>query len=426
MREPLIKKYRWGVFAFCFILVIWRAFNVTTSNGNGRDNVYGDSFSDKNVLSAVKFYNDYGFDTTCWLPVQQYDGKGDSAWIAYSHYPPLPDILAGIYSKILGTTRETPLRLVAFIWGILLFFIIYNVLDFLLKDKTQAFIGGTLLVLSNYYLAWADNLHKHTLEELAKWVYLYCIYRYYNEEENKNKWLVWMCVIFLFAVNVSFEPPVYLAIVSIGFSLLYQRKIFTKTTILPGISAVTGFMLHMWQNAAYFGSWQTAFDDMKAAFLLRTAGQETEGITVNEIGDKSFNLLDIFFEWFNRIERFYLIPGWAILILGTWGIWHMYQNRRKLFYITLTLFIATIAWSFVMMHHAYVHLFTSRQWGIFLAVVCGYTLPLYYEQVRKAIAERNSPLIVMHSLFVLYIAAMAISQQVYAMWLKNGFLFGYL
>jgi hypothetical protein len=334
--------------------------------------------------------------------------------------------LAGMYGKILNTTNESILRIFALLWAICLFFLIYKVLETLLKDKKQAFIGGSILVLSNYFLAWGDNLHKHTLEELAKWLYIYCIYRYFNDEEPKKIWVLWMCLIFLFAVNISFEPPVYLAVVSIGFSLLYRRNIFTPATIFPGIAAVVGFMLHMWQNVLHFGSWAIAYDDMKAAFLLRTTGQETEGITVNEIGDKGFNLFDLMFEWFNRMERFYLIPGWAMLLLGAWGMWHMYKNRRKLFYITLILLLASISWSFVMMHHAYVHLFTSRQWAIWYGLICAYTLPLYYQEVKTAFEERKTGLMISHTIFILYIIGMALSQQVWALYIQKGFAFGLL
>ncbi|MGV3598567.1 MAG: hypothetical protein ACO1PI_11930 [Bacteroidota bacterium] len=426
MQESTINKYRWFIFAFCFALIAWRAFNVTTDNGNGRDNVYGDSYSDKNVLSAARYYYDYGFNGTYWLPTQQYEGKGDTSFNVYTHYPPLPDILAGIYSKVLNSTSEPVLRLFPILWAMVFFFVIYQVLEAIIKDKTQAFIGGSILVLSNYFITWADNLHKHTLEELLKWLYVYCIYKYFNKNERENKWIAWMCIIFLLAINVSFEPPTYLAVVSIGFSLLYSRKLFTKVTVLPGIAAVTGFMLHMWQNAAYWGSWTIAYEDMMAAFKLRTTGEETAGFTVSEIGNKDFSLLDIAFEWFNRMERFYLIPGWAILLLGAWGMWHMYKHQRQLFFIALILLLASISWSFAMSHHAYVHMFTSRQWGIWIGLICAYTLPLYYGEVKKAFAGKQYPQITFHTLFILYIAAMAVSQQVYGLYLKNGFAFGYL
>ena len=71
--------------------------------------------------------------------------------------------------------------------GMIWFFLIFKILETLLPDKKQALIGGAILVLSNYFIAWADNLHKHTLEELLKWLYVYCIYRYYNDAESNKK-----------------------------------------------------------------------------------------------------------------------------------------------------------------------------------------------------------------------------------------------
>ncbi|HYG16258.1 MAG TPA: glycosyltransferase family 39 protein, partial [Bacteroidia bacterium] len=249
-QPQLLNKYKWAIFIFCFLLIGWRTFTITTTNGKGRDNVYGDSYSDINTLSAVRYFHENGFTKSAWLPIHLYDGPGDTTWGAYTHYPALPDILAGFYSKILDTTHEPALRIFPILLSMLWFLLIYKVLETLLGDKKQAFIGGTVIVLSNYFIAWADNLHKHALEEILKWLYVYCIYRYFNSE-RQFKWLALMCIVFVLAINVSFEPATFLAVVSIGFSLLYQRKLFTAATILPGIAAVVGFGLHMWQNAVY-------------------------------------------------------------------------------------------------------------------------------------------------------------------------------
>ena len=426
MKWEQLNTYRWYIFIFCFALIAWRAFTITTTNGNGRDNVYGDSYSDINTLSAARYFHDSGFLKTYGLPMHQYSGAGDTSTNVYTHYPALPDILAGVYATVLDTTKEPLLRIFPILLSMLWFFLIYRVLDTLLKDKTQAFIGGSILVLSNYFIAWGDNLHKHALEEFFKWLYVYCIYRYFTVEERKNLWLLAMCIVFMLAVNVSFEPATFLAVISIGFSLIYKRKLFTAATILPGIAAVAGFLLHFWQDIAYWGSFDLAFEDMKAAFVLRTTGEETQGFTVSEIGDQSFGLHQLAFEWFNRIERYFLIPGWAFLPLGAWGMRNMYINQRKLFYITLTLLIASLSWSFAMMHHAYVHMFTSRQWGILIGVVCAYTLPLYFVEVKKAFATKKYLHITFHLLFILYVAAMALSQQVYALYLQHGFAYGLL
>lgn len=425
MKEQQLRNIRWGIFIFCFVLMAWRTFTITTTNG-GRDNVYGDSYSDINTLSAVRYFYDEGFGKTYLLPMHQYEGKGDTSIGAYTHYPALPDIMAGIYAHVLNTTKEPLLRIFPMLLSMLWFFLIYRVLDTLLKDKQKAFVGGSIIVLSNYFIAWGDNLHKHALEEFFKWIYVYCIYRYFTVEEKKNLWLAAMCVTFMLAINTSFEPATYLAVISIGFSLTFKRKLFTPATILPGIAAIVGFGLHMWQNAAYLGSWELAYEDMRAAFLLRTTGEETQGFTVSEIGDKDFGIQDLLFEWFNRIERFYLIPGWAFLLLLVGGIRHMFQNNRRLFYITLTILIATLSWSFAMTHHAYVHLFTSRQWGILVGLVCAYTLPIYWDMVKEAFSEKKYPAIAFHTLFLLYIAAMAISQQVYGLYIKHGFAYGIL
>ena len=422
MKEQQLKNIKWAIFIFCFVLMAWRAFTISIDSG-GRDNVYGDSYSDYNTLSATRYFYDSGFVKSHLLPVHQYDYSGDTTIGAYTHYPALPDILAGVYAHILHTTKEPLLRIFPILLSMLWFFVIYRVLETLLKDKQQAFIGGSIIVLSNYFIAWGDNLHKHALEEFFKWLYLYCIYKYFTVSNKKNKWLVAMCVLFILAINTSFEPATYLAVISIGFSLIYKKKVFTAATILPGLAAITGFGLHMLQNVAHYGSLDLAIKDMQDAFLHRTATEVNEGHLAQPITDTSFGILDLAFEWFNRIERFFLIPGWAFILFLGISLKHSFANNRNLFYIIITVFIASLSWSFAMMNHAYVHLFTSRQWGILIGLVCAYSFPIYFVWVKTAFKQKKYPAIVFHTLFILYIAAMLVSQQVYALYIKYGFFY---
>ena len=69
---------------------------------------------------------------------------------------------------------------------------------------------------------------------------------------------------------------------------------------------------------------------MKDAFLFRTAGTET----AQNIAESAFgpaNYWQIPFSWFNRMERFYMFPGWAVLILAFWVMKELRATNKKLY-----------------------------------------------------------------------------------------------
>jgi hypothetical protein len=410
------------VFVFAYFLIVWRIFFVPLYNSEGgRNFIRGDEYSEKNTHSALRYFYEYGFSGTKWLPVFNYDDFKKGAKLdVYTHYPALPDILAGVYAKVLNTTEPQWIRLFPLLISVGWFFLIFQMLKSMLPDKKAAFLSACILVLSNYFLAWADNLHKHMYEELLKWLFVYGLFLYY-ENGRKNKWLLaGLALVYIIAANISMEPILFLAVVVIGFSVIYTRRLFTPETIALGLASVVGFGLHFWQNILYFGSFQAALNDMTNAAVMRTVGnadktnelQRTLGIT---------DFLQIPFKWLNRLERYFLIPGWALLVLGYLGMRKMKAENIRTFQVAIVLLIAGIIWSLAMSQHFMVHIFTTRNIGLFYGCIVGYGVVAYLPLVKKAWLEKNRLQQTFHVLFIGYIFVMAASQQIWDIYIKYGF-----
>ena len=59
------KKYIYILFAICFSVLVYRAFNVSVyDSGRARNQIYGDGYSDINTISSAKFFLDSGFTQT--------------------------------------------------------------------------------------------------------------------------------------------------------------------------------------------------------------------------------------------------------------------------------------------------------------------------------------------------------------------------
>ncbi|MFN4082086.1 MAG: hypothetical protein ACK4K9_00480 [Bacteroidia bacterium] len=414
-----------AIFIFCFTCIGFRAVNVSIyDNSRARNGILGDGFSDVNVISSAKYFLDNGFSKTYWLPVHDYYPKSDVKPAVYTHYPALPNILAGLYARLFNSVNEPTLRIVPVLLAMLFFFIIYIVLNTILKDQQQALIGSAVLWLGNYFINYADNLHQHLYGEMLKWVFFYVLYQYHTKGSKSNVLLLVLVFIMILEVNISFEQPVFLGILTVGFSIIYQKNIFTKTSILCVLAVAFGFLLHLFQNALYFGNWVDAIDDFVKAYTFRATGSEVEGY-VKETDFTFADLWKIPFEWFNRMERFYLLPGWGLLAILLLSIYSL-NRKPELKKILIAVFVASISWSLLMAQHAYVHGFTNKHFSIFVGLAAGFSIPEWIKKIKKDFSNGKPVMKLFHIILLLYISVMFLSQQVYEVWLKFSILYPHL
>lgn len=420
-----LKNIRWAIFILVFTIVGLRAVNITVFNyERARNGVYGDGFSDKNTLSSAHYFLDSGFTKTSFLPMHDYF-PGDTSYYMtiYTHYPPLPNILAGVYAIVFQTKNELALRMVPILLAMFFFFFIFYVLNQLIKDEKNAMIGAACLWLANYFICYADNLHQHLYGELLKWLYVYGLYLYHEQGRNRNGLWALLLLIMVLEVNISFEQPVYLGIATLGFSWIYQKRVFSFTTITAAFMVFFGFALHMVQNAIYFNSMQLAIEDMSRALTFRVTGADTVGY-INTFHKYTWrDFWEIPFDWFNRMERYYVFPGWAMLVMFYLTKDQFKKDYPKLYQINWALFFASISWGLVMSQHAYFHGFTNKHFSIWYAITAGICLPIYWNKVRLAFASKLWLAKVGHGLLIAYAIGMFFTQQVWEVWLKFGILF---
>ncbi len=410
---------------FAYGLVVFRASTISGINsGSGRNSIFGDAFSDNNTNSAARFFKEYGFLKTYLLPVHNYDGvrKGEKP-LVYTHYPAVPDILAGVYATVLHSTDERVLRIFPVLLSLLLLVLIFKTLKKLIPDE-KFMIGVIALILSNYFIAWADNLHKHLYESLIEWAYFFVLLKHHENNCRKTGYLILLCLLMLLGVNISFETPVFIGSLTLGFAIFLQRKIFTKETLILGIMLLLGFSLHFWQNAEYFGSARAAFEDLKKTFVTRTTG-----IDMGDGVERKFGIADL---WqvpvysLNRMERYFVLPGWLMVFWSFFSLPKLKREAPQTFKIVLALFLASISWFVVMSQHAVIHPFTVRHVGPLYAVCICYFLPDFLASFKRHRQEKKHWRTLMDVLVIIYGAGMFLTQSVLDLYLRNGFLYPHL
>jgi hypothetical protein len=415
------KTYLITIFCVVYSVIIVRSITVSVyDSGRARNQIYGDGYSDINAISAAHYFLDSGFTKSALLPVHNYYPKEEGKTPgAYTHYPALPDVLAGVYATLFQTASEPWLRIIPVLLSILFFLFIYKVLFEVLKNPHQAFVGGTAMVISNYFICWADNLHQHLYGEALKWLYFLLLYRHHESGARKVTFIP-LLFIMMIQVNISFEQPVYLGILTLGFSIWYKRNPLTFETITGAGAVLFGFGLHVFQNAIYFNSMHLAIEDLKHAFLFRTTGTALAG----QQAEASFTMSEIWsipFNWVNRIERFFILPGWFMIALFLITYRKVKIAHPKVITLFLVLFFASISWALVMPQHGFIHSFTAKHFSILYAFMAAILLPLIPECLTTMKAK-GTAYYVGFILLLGYGGVMFITQQLWPVYLQFGWL----
>jgi hypothetical protein len=298
-------------------------------------------------------------------------------------------------------------------------------LSALIPDGGSAFVSWLLLVMSCYFICWADDLHQHLYTELLKWLYIFILFRYLTTSPK-----IWMlaslCGIYFIQSWLTFEAIPFLAIITLGFFFIFSKKILSPVCLLLLFMPVMAVGLHLFQNYLYFGTWDAVFSDMKNAFLKRTAGTGEWG---NELGRQvqAFDFIKMWTSelWF-RMGRMFAIPGIPFFGLAIYALVRLYREYRMHFKMAVIFLVAGVAWIFVMPQHAFIHTFTVKHLAVFIGFVSGFGLVKYRSLVKMHFKEGAWYWKVFHVLIITYTLYGVACNQVYYVYLKFGFAYPFL
>jgi len=411
----------WGIFIFCLSLIFVRYKISISDEGYGKAWYFGDAFSSNNVKSAAKYYNEKGFSTNEYLPTYNYQDTIIGNELLYTHYPPLAEWIGGLTTKITGSFSEYVLSLLPTLLSILLFFLIYKVIDDITGYPTESFIAASCLVLSNYYLGWASDFHQHVYIEMGRWLFVWIWWKYLKGTTSKLAipllMLIYACICF-----VSFEAYVYIAIIAVGFAWVMTKKIIRWEIIALLLVPILMFSLRMYINYNHFHDWAITIEDFKHAYATRTGITES----YSELGRK-MTLYDylIFLPQtrFIRLGHFYLFPSAVVIALCILGLIKIKALNKTLYQLCLTVYFASISWTILMAQHALIHIFTLRHLAIFVALTMGFGLMAYREKLIFDFQKKNKTMFILHVLMISYSIIYFGINTFYFLYLKYGFLY---
>jgi hypothetical protein len=419
------------VLVFSFTLVAVRSAYVTSTDNIGRNFIRGDGESDTNALSSARFFHDHGFLETFLRPVHNYDEtQNGMPPKIYTHYPAAPELWQGLVSQILDTKAEVHLRWVSILLSILTVFLIYRNLKIFSQSAEELNLSLTLALLSGYFICFADNLQEHLHYMNIQFTTTLLFWSHYELKKQKILWAIGpaLCI---WISNVSPEATVFFAAVCVGSSIIFEkgvRKIISPLNIYLGAWSVLGLILHVYLNSKALGSLELAIADMTQAIDVRSGqavgqisghlqGQLSEHIPSGAKGITGWYWLTKPFTQINRIERYFLVPGFAMLIFGYWK-WQSLRNSDKLNHaeFLIVILVSGYAWNLVMPQHALVHHFTARHLGVFHILVAGAGILTLRKILVSSYRQKKWPALAASLLLAVYISTMGLTQIVIPIW----------
>lgn len=405
------------IFAYAVIFFRWHAISIH-DEGYGRSWYYGDGFSGRNVESAAKFYLDSGFVRNYSLPTYYYTDTIQNNNSVYTHYPPMSEWIGGVFASITGHWEGKYIALLPILLSFLLVIVIYKFLSEILNDDKASFISGSLLILSLYFIGYVDDIHQHLYVELSKWSFVYLWWRYLKFNTSHVYILVLWCLYFIMCM-LSFEPYIYIAILTLGFSVVLQKKWLSWQMVVIASAPIIAFGLRLYLNTLHLGSFEAMLADMKGAFINRTGGDSNW----SELGH-AMTLNDYLFllpkTRFNRLGHFYILPTITLIYVGFLGLKSIYSKNKELFRLSMVIYVACISWIFVMPQHALIHVFTLKHMAILMGIIIGVGILQYLEILKKHFAEKKYSFLLAHSVFISYSIVYVAINTVYLLYLKFG------
>ena len=236
---------------------------------------HGDEYQDGIIMiSGINFVR-FGFIKTCFLPL--FDLQQDSPHDLYTHYPPLPFIMNGVFRGLFHTDSLVLFRLISLCLsfaGILFwFFFVRRISD----SSRLAFLCTLLYMTNTYFIYGMDSLSEFMYADffLAAILFVFAMAAH-APAQRRGRWHAALWLLMFVESYITFEYAVYLTL----FFILYRYLIKSpkrypswKSIIVFSCAPVAGFVLHLLQNAWYFGGINSAIGDLLGSAAYRMGGK---------------------------------------------------------------------------------------------------------------------------------------------------------
>ncbi|KPK97822.1 MAG: hypothetical protein AMJ95_07085 [Omnitrophica WOR_2 bacterium SM23_72] len=384
-------KSRFALFILSAVFIVLAFFRLQFP-----DLDHGDEYSDANILSAGENFVRFGFLKCKFLPMFEVNAK--EVRNLYTHVPPLPDILNGLQRLLFRTDSLPFFRMVAVCVAFLNLFFWYVFIKDFSARVLVAFLAGLFYLTNSMFLYGIDALHQPSYAN-ALLPAIFFTYFQLLKAQGRRPFLYFLVWFLYFIMSLlTYEFVIYLALFFIVFPFLLknERKMYIPKLYIfvLMLAPLCGFLLHLLQNAWYFGSLGGALTDLRRAAFERIAHSK----------DMVSRHLTLSLWWQLALMRHFSLAfmfNFFILFTFLFISYFFYRNvsqeskdmLRPLMRLCLLFVICGISWYVVFPSHSVAHAFVNFLGRLLVpAASLAFTLFVYILYILAKEKYSRSPL----------------------------------
>jgi hypothetical protein len=339
---------------------------------------YGDGYSEQNAIWGAKAYEKLGILSNAGLPDHCLFPSNSQNSCVYTHYPPGPEYLVLMSSRLVNSFDFNSLRIPALILNLMLLSL---TIILLLKKLDHLFVVILLSILSlhPFFSRFMHNLHYqgHAFYLLFLQMAVTLFVKESPKKTFSSLFLLsffqgWLSFDYFFIATLA--PMVFY-----GFLHGFRKKETLLLTIFSGAGFALAHLLHFYQVILYYGSFEKAFEDFLNAAKNRT---NNEIIVIKWVPQKALNplkLLSIYFSRYTKRHGFlpisldkYMLISMALIV--SFGFMKFRKSvfsfcfKKDLIDLSLAFFVSSL-WIIVMRQHSFIHFsFINQHYFLFILV----------------------------------------------------------
>jgi len=341
-----------------------------------------DAYSEANALRAGQCYAEEGFFKEGGLPNTTYgemfpyyghEGVKEGEYgfkykqQRYTHYPPGPDFLSGLYHLLLPADWVWAMRFFPFLF----FGIALSWLLLVLRrqfGEWAAVFTGAFLMLTPAVVYMLGNLHLHSYVTSLLLVEVALLIKWLSGNKRALGWLAltgfvqgWMSFDWCFVV--VFAP------VPLAYVLAKDGRPATLKMIWPILVLGLGFsfahLLHFFQVAAYYGSFGQAVNDLTGSAAHRSGEDSGGRLTLLRMFVQEQYLAQFFNAYSPGAVSLVLFSGMLatglLHRLGIRGLIERIRPHRAEWAGVGAAIVIALLWGFAMPQHGLEHVFVLHR-----------------------------------------------------------------
>jgi hypothetical protein len=292
---------------------------------------WGDPWSDGNAMTSARYFARDGFVKTAFTPILDV-GPLHYDSLRYTHYPPLPDLVAGVVQSAIGPDHLAAHRLLAIAFTSLGLLFLFRYLD-RMWGRAVAMVSVAAFAMNLLFLEYADTVHHIPLYWMTGFGCLAAAVSWLDHERPGSLLLVALATFLCFFASYDFY--FFLSIMVLATVRLRGHRVLSGSGLRLLLAfGVAGLMSIATKNLLVI--WAVGVEQWQRDFAFQFLERTTSKVSL-----PYKELFSVTTFW--RIWRFFSPLFYAGVLVQAIGIVDLVRGRkRELSLQPLVLLIAAV------------------------------------------------------------------------------------